>query len=295
MTEAEFPIGERPIAGPWRTAVEYLLIVAGAGLVALSLTMFLLPNNVVAGGVTGLAVIAELSLKIPLGAALLVFNVPLLVLQWRLLGGPAVFARTLVGVLALAVLTEVLRPMVEPVTDDRLLIICYGGGLSGLGLAMVFHGRGTTGGADILARLCNRYLGWSIGRTLLGFNVVIYGLAAQLYGPEPAMVALLMAYVLARVLDTVLHGLASSRAVMIVTDKPNDVREAVIKVMARGLTILPAIGGHTGRKKSLLYVVVPRGDIQRLKLRVMDKDPTAFITVLTPREAVGGFHLAKPQ
>lgn len=286
---------KRTIVGPVRVVFEYLLIVLGALLNSLAINIFLLPNDVVAGGVTGLAVIAELSLEIPFGVALLVLNLPLLVIQWRLLGGMGPFLRTLVGIVSLAVLTHVLQPYLPEVTQDRLLVICYGGGLGGLGLALVFLGRGTTGGADILARLCHRWIGWSFGRTLLVINAVVYSLAGLLYGPEPAMVALLLSFVMGRALDTVLHGVSSSRAVLIVTEHPNDVCEGVIRVMGRGLTMLPATGGYTGRKKTLLYVVVPRADIQQLKLRVLDRDPAAFITVLTPRESVGGFHLAPSQ
>ncbi|MDD5719486.1 MAG: YitT family protein, partial [Candidatus Krumholzibacteria bacterium] len=248
----------------------------------------------VAGGLTGLAVIARLALGVPFSVALLALNVPLLIMQWRLLGGFRSIVRTMTGVTVLAVMTEVLQPLLPAVTEDRLLIITYGGVLAGLGLAMVFQGRGTTGGADILARLFNRYRGWRIGRTMLGLNVIVYTLAGLLFGPEPAMVALLLSYVMSRTLDAVLHGLASSRVVMIVTAEPGKVRQAVVHIMGRGLTLIPATGGHSGRRKGLLYAVIPRADIQRLKLRVLDSDPEAFITVMTPREAVGGFNL-KPQ
>jgi uncharacterized membrane-anchored protein YitT (DUF2179 family) len=284
-----------PLRSRGRTILDYVLIITGAGLNAVALEVFLIPNEVVAGGVTGLAVIAQVSLGVPVGVGLLVLNLPLLLLQWFKLGGARVFLRTVVGVGALALLAEILGPQLPVVTHDRLLVICYGGGLSGLGLALVFQGRGTTGGADILARLVQRTLGWSVGRTMLAINVLVYGAAGLLYGAEPAMVALLLSFIMARVLDTVLHGISSSRVVLIVTERPNDVREAVVKVLGRGLTVIPATGGHTGRKKTVLYAVVPRADIQRLKLRALDRDPAAFLTVLTPRESVGGFHLAQPQ
>lgn len=295
MSSGEAQPSSTPIGGRWRTFFDFLLITVGATLNAVALVVFLLPNDVVAGGITGLAVIGRLALGIPFSLALLALNLPLLFLQWRLLGGFHSILRTLVGVLVLAVMTEILQPLLPTVTEDRLLIITYGGGLAGLGLAMVFHGRGTTGGADILARIFSQYRGWRIGRTMLGLNAVVYCLAGVLFGPEPAMVALLMSYVMSRTLDAVLHGLASSRVVMIVTGEPGKVRDSVVQIMGRGLTMIPATGGHSGRRKGLLYAVIPRADIQRLKLRVLDSDPSAFITVLTPREAVGGFYLAPPR
>jgi len=202
--------------------------------------------------------------------------------------------RTIVGLLSLAFFTQVLGPYLPEVTQDRLLIITYGGGPGGLGLALVFHGRGTTGGADILARLGHHWFGWSFGRTLLLTNALVYGVAALLYGAEPAMVALLLSFVLARTLDAVLHGISSSPVVLIVTERPNEVREGVVRILGRGLTMIPGVGGYTGRKKTMIYAVVARSDIQRLKLRVLDGDPAAFITVLSPRESVGGFQLPSP-
>ncbi len=291
------PTGEPLIAlrSRLRNVLDYLLILVGAAITAVALVVFLVPNEVVAAGLTGVAVILEVSVGVPLGLGLVLLNIPLLALQWFKLGGASAFVRTLVGVAAVAVFSEVLGPMLPAVTDDRLLVISYGGGLSGLGLALVFQGRGTTGGSDILARLCNRYLGWSVGRTMLGMNTIVYGAAGLLYGAEPAMVALLLSFVMARVLDAVLHGVTSSRVVMIVTEQPQTVREAVVRLLGRGLTMLPAQGGHSGRRKTMLYAVVPRADIQRLKLRVLDRDPHAFITIMTTREAMGGFHLTQPK
>jgi uncharacterized membrane-anchored protein YitT (DUF2179 family) len=281
--------------GRLRGVFEYALIIVGAGLQALAFDTLMLPNQVVAGGVTGIAVIADLTLRVPFGTALVVINLPLLWLQWRYLGGPRQVLRSVVGVVSLALFTDLLAPWLPVLTHDRLLIVAYGGVLGGLGLAMVFHGRGTTGGTDILGRLCYRRFGWSFGRTMLAVNGLVYGLAAALYGPEPAMLALLLSYVMSHTLDAALHGLSSSRAVWIVSENPNDVRDAVTRDLGRGLTLIPAEGGHSGRQKTMFYVVVPRADIQRLKRRVAERDPTAFVTVLTPRESMGGFHLAPPQ
>lgn len=278
-----------------RTILEYSFILTGALLNAVAIDMFLIPNEIVAGGVTGLALVGDLALGVPFSVALVTLNLPLILLQWRYLGGPRIVIRTLVGVFALAAFTELLAPVLPVVTQDRLLTVAYGGFLGGLGLALVFQGRGTTGGADILARLCHSRFGWSLGRTMLGINVVVYGLAAVLFGPEPAMLALLVSYVLSNTLDAVMHGLSGSRAIWIVTEQPGDVREAIARIMGRGVTLVDAVGGHTGVAKTMLYAVVPRADVQRLKLRVLDADPEAFISILATSEAVGGFHLSRPQ
>lgn len=277
-----------------REAVDYLLIIVGATISAVAVDALLIPNEIVAGGLAGLAVIAQISLGLPFGVVFAVLNLPLVVIQWRLLGGTRAVVRTIVGVSVYSLATYLLAPVLPVITEDRLLTIAYGGFLSGVGLALVFRGRGTTGGTDIIGRLLHHYQGWSLGQTALAFNVIVYGLAALLYGPEPAMVALLTSYVLAQTLDGALHGMTASRVVWVVTDRPTIVTEVITRHLGRGVTALRAEGGHSGRRKSMLYVVVPRSDTQRLKLRVLERDPDAFITVLTPRESVGGFHLATP-
>ncbi len=284
-----------PMSGWPRTLLDILLIIVGAGLNALALNTLLLPNEIVAGGVTGLAVIADLRLSIPISVGLLILNLPLVFLQWRFLGGVGSVLRTILGVVTLALLTEGTRGWLGPVTHDRLLTVVYGGVLGGVGLALVFLGRGTTGGGDILGRLCFQFFGWSIGRTMLAVNTLVYGLAAWLFGLEPAMLALLLSYVMSHTLDTVLHGVSSSRVVWVVTRHPQDVTESITMNLGRGVTSLRAQGGLSGQDMGFLYLVVPRSGIQRLKRRVLLTDPDAFITVMSPRESVGGFQSTSPQ
>ncbi|MFO7653057.1 MAG: YitT family protein [Candidatus Krumholzibacteriia bacterium] len=272
-----------------RNLIEYLEIVAGALISAAALGMFLIPNQVVAGGVTGLSIILEFITPLTVGTALLLLNLPILWLGWRYAGGRRFFLRTLVGLVTLAAGTDLLRPLLPVPTTDRLLIIVYGGLMSGLGLALVFMGRGTTGGADVLARLANQWFGVSVGRALLALNVVIYSVAGLLFGPEPAMVALLLSYVMARTMDAVLHGISATRAAFIVTDRPDEVRDIILGKLGRGATILPAEGGFAQVRRSVLFVVVARADVQRLKRRIGEADAEAFVTILVPSEVQGGY------
>jgi len=283
-----------PTQPRWRVFADILLIVLGAALQAVALNTLLIPNQIVAGGITGLATIGEIQFGIPLSVALLVMNVPLVYLQWRFLGGVGSVLRTILGVVALALVTQYTRGLVEPVTHDRLLTVVYGGLFSGVGLAMVFMGRGTTGGGDILSRLVFQFYGWSVGRTMLAVNVVVYGLAAALFGLEPAMLALLLSYVMSHTLDAVMHGMTSNRVVWVVTRHPHDVTEGIVQNLGRGVTSMQAQGGLSRQDMGFLYMVVPRSGLQRLKRRVLLEDPDAFITVMSPRESVGGFQSMTP-
>ena len=280
---------------PWyRMGLDILLITAGAGLNALAVNALLVPNEIVAGGFLGLAVLGEVWLNIPVSWFLLVVNAPLIFLQWRFLGGAGSVLRTILGVVALSALTALTRDWTGSVTDDRLLVVVYGGVLGGVGLAMVFLGRGTTGGGDILVRLCFRFFGWGFGRTMLVVNALVYTLAGILFGLEPAMLALLMSYVMSHTLDAVLHGMSSGRVTLIVSRYPDEITDRVSRELGRGVTKMRGQGGHSGAEVGFLYIVVPRSGLQRLKRTVLNTDPDAFITILSPRESVGGFQSTVP-
>jgi uncharacterized membrane-anchored protein YitT (DUF2179 family) len=149
---------------------DYALLVVGALLVAAGTNLFLVPNRVVSGGVTGIAIILHYLISTPVGLVVLGFNVPLLWLGYRHVGGMRFFVRTLVAVVVMAVAIDLTAPLLSPPTTDRLLVICYGGLLDGLGMGLVFRGRGTTGGTDVLARLAHRHLGVGVGQALLAMN-----------------------------------------------------------------------------------------------------------------------------
>jgi uncharacterized membrane-anchored protein YitT (DUF2179 family) len=272
-----------------RVVADYALIVLGASLNAAAIDLFLVPNDIVAGGVTGLAIILHHLVRVPVGLAILVLNLPILWLGWRHMGGLGFFTRTVTGAVVLGLGTDLLAPFLPALTHDRLLIVFYGGIMAGTGLAMVFRGRGTTGGADVLGRLANRWWGFDIGRSMLAVNVLVYGLAAGIFGPEPAMLALLLSFITTRTLDTVLHGLTSTRSAFIVCRDPERVRDSILANLHRGVTLLEGRGGYTGERRTVLYVVVARSEAQRLKHRVLEIDPDAFVAFYTPQEVTGGF------
>ncbi|MGD1149252.1 MAG: YitT family protein [Thermoanaerobaculaceae bacterium] len=268
-------------------AFDYALIVAGSLLVAAGTNLFFVPNNVVSGGVTGLSIIAHRLFRTPVGMVVLLLNLPLLWLGWRFAGGIRFFVRTVVSVLVLSIAIDLTAPFLVPPTHDRLLVICYGGLIDGLGMGLVFRGRGTTGGTDILARLAHRYLGVGIGQALLAMNVAIFAGAAFLFGAEAVMVALALAFVSARVLDVVQTGFSAARAALIISKKPDEVREAVLGTLGRGVTLLHGQGGYTGEERPVLYVVVMPHEVGRLKRLVAHVDRAAFVAITPAQEVLG--------
>jgi uncharacterized membrane-anchored protein YitT (DUF2179 family) len=237
--------------------------------------------------VTGIAIIAHHVLKTPVGAVVLGLNIPLLWIGWRYGGGMRFFIRTAVSVVVMAAAIDLLAPVLHPPTSDRLLVICYGGLLDGLGMGLVFRGRGSTGGTDVLARLAHRYLGVGIGQALLAMNVLIFGAAAFVFGAEAVMVALALAFVSARVLDLVQEGFAAARSALIISTDPERVKAVVLERLGRGVTVLQGQGGYTGEVRPVLYVVVAAHEAARLKRLVAEADAEAFVAITPAQEVLG--------
>lgn len=273
--------------GRWGVAFDYAQIVAGSLLVAAGTNLFFVPNNVVSGGVTGLSIIAHHFFRTPVGLVVLLLNLPLLWLGWRFAGGIRFFIRTVVSVMVLAAGIDLMAPFLVAPTHDRLLVICYGGLVDGLGMGLVFRGRGTTGGTDILARLAHRYLGIGIGQALLAMNVAIFGGAAFVFGAESVMVALALAFVSARVLDVVQSGFSAARSALIISEDCEAVRDAILHKLGRGVTVLQGQGGFTGERRPVLYVVVSPHEVGRLKRLVAQVDRSAFVAITPAQEVLG--------
>jgi uncharacterized membrane-anchored protein YitT (DUF2179 family) len=271
----------------WRVVADYLQIVIGSLIVAVGTNLFFVPNKVVSGGVTGIGIICHYTLGWPVGLVVLALNLPLLVVGWRWAGGARFAARTMVAVAVLSAGIDLTAPFLSAPTHDRLLVICYGGLLDGLGMGLVFRGRGTTGGTDVLAKLAHRFLGVGLGQTLLATNVVIFSAAAFLFGAEAVMVALALTFVSAKTLDTVQAGFAASRQAIIISNHPKAVRDAIFTNLRRGVTVLEARGGMSGERRPLLYVVVAAHEVGRLKLRVAEADPDAFVAISSAQEVLG--------
>jgi uncharacterized membrane-anchored protein YitT (DUF2179 family) len=267
--------------------LDYAQIVVGSLMVAAGTNLFFVPNNVVSGGVTGISIIAHHLVDTPVGMLVLLLNLPLLWLGWRFAGGMKFFIRTAVTVVVLSLAIDLSAPFLVPPTHDRLLVICYGGLMDGLGMGLVFRGRGTTGGTDVLARLAHRLLGVGVGQALLAINVLIFAVAAFVFGAEAVMVALALAFVSARVLDVVQEGFSAARSALIISQDPDAVREAVLERLGRGVTMLQGQGGFTGEQRPVLYVVVASYEVGRLKRLVAQADPAAFVAITPAQEVLG--------
>jgi uncharacterized membrane-anchored protein YitT (DUF2179 family) len=289
-------LNDRRLARLLREAGDLCVIALGALLVALAADLFLIPNKVVSGGVTGIATILYYVAGAPVGLVVLALNIPLFIAGARWGGGLRPALRTIFAVVIMSVAIDVLAPHVPRITADPLLYTVYGGILDGLGLGLVLRYEGTTGGTDIVARLLKRRLGINFGTTLLVSNVLILGAAGFIFGPEPAMYAIILAGVSSKVIDLVQEGARSARSALIVSQRPDDVRQAILRDLERGVTILQGRGGYTQAERPVLLCAVQRNELSRLKRLIHQIDPAAFVIIGSVHEVLGeGFQDLGPR
>ena len=272
-----------------RAIVDYLLIILGALVQALSLRLFLIPSELVSGGISGLAQLINHYTSFPIGLMVLLGNIPLFILGWRFLGGPRFAVRTMLSIVAFSVFTDSLAFFlpVGGVTEDMVLNTLFGGLLLGIGLGIVYRGRGTSGGTDILGRILNRYTGMTISQAyMITDSLVVLG-AGFVFGWTKALYGLVLIYVSGIAAEVALQGTNVIRTAMIVTTRTEAITKQIMDELERGVTILSGKGGFTGEAREVIYCTVSRMEINRLKMLVHEIDPKAFMVIGQAQEALG--------
>ncbi|MCX7568660.1 YitT family protein [Tumebacillus sp. DT12] len=274
--------------------LSLLGIIAGAFLFTFGLNNFIIANKLAEGGFVGVSLLLLYQFDIPLGLSFLALNIPLFFIGWRRFGRQFI-VKTIVGVVAVSVASEVTQGWFQMGVQDRLLAGLYGGVFAGLGLGLIFRCGGTTGGVDIIARIVNHRFGWSMGRTIFAVDVIVITAIAFIVGIDNAMYSLVALFVAARVIDVVVEGVSNSKAMFIISTDPQAIADKIHTELERGTTLLKGIGGYTGQDKEVLYVVVSREEIARIQEMCREIDPTAFLVVNDVHDVLGeGFNpLAK--
>ena len=268
---------------------DYAFIALGALIQALSMRLFLIPGLMVSGGISGAAQIVNFYTHWPIGVMVLAGNLPLLLLGWRYLGGRRFALRTAAAVVLFSVFTDLLAFFLPQngITPDMVLDALYGGVLLGIGLGLVYRGRGTSGGSDILGRILNHYRGLAISQAYLitdGLVVLASGFA---FGWDKALYGLVVIYVSGLAAEMISEGNNLYRTVFMITYKPREITEEICSSLERGVTLLPGTGGYTGQSRTMLYCVLSRSEINLLKAIVVEIDPDAFMVIGQANEALG--------
>ncbi|MFH5187546.1 YitT family protein [Paenibacillus sp. TAB 01] len=278
---------QRPLG---RKVMEYVLLMIGSGLIALSFNLFLSPNQVASGGVSGISIIVQEVFGLEPALTQWALNIPLFILGTWVLGGQF-GVKTAVGSVLLPLLILLTRGL-PPLTDNLLLAGIYGGMLVGMGLGLVFRGRASTGGLDLAAQMIHRLTGLSLGLAVALLDGLVILTAGLVLSPEKAMYALIGLFVTSKTINVVQLGLSYSKVAFIISNEAERIRQAILVELDRGLTQLHATGGYTGEERLVLMAVVGQNEVTRLKELVKATDPEAFVILNDTNEVLGeGFKL----
>ena len=263
-----------------------LFLLIGSVLVAVGLEIFLVPNSIIDGGIIGISILTSHLTHVPIGVFTFLFNLPFLFIGYRQIG--RTFAvNTLVAIILMSVFTYLLHP-VMPLTVDPLLAAIFGGVILGIGVGTIIRHGGSLDGTEIVAILITRKSGFSVGEIVMFFNIFILGSAGFVFGWDHAMYSLIAYYIAFRMIDITIEGLDESKSVTIISENPEEISAAIQERLGRGVTHVFGKGGYTGEAKELLYVIVTRLEVAKLKDIVLEYDPGSFIAIEHVADVMGG-------
>jgi uncharacterized membrane-anchored protein YitT (DUF2179 family) len=271
-----------------------LFILLGSAIFSFGLVHFNMQNNLAEGGFTGITLLLYFVFGWSPSITNLLLNLPLFFLGWKLLGR-SVFIYTIIGTVGVSIFLGIFQKyqIDMPLYEDLFLAALFAGVFIGIGLGIIFRYGGTTGGVDIIARLAQKYFGWTMGRTMFMFDFGVITLSLITYlDYREAMYTLVVVFVGARVIDFMQEGAYAARGAMIISDKNEEIAAKIMKEMDRGVTSLKAVGSYTKAERDVLYCVVAKNEIVRLKTVINSVDPHAFVSVTVVHDVLGeGFTL----
>lgn len=261
----------------FKIASRIFFMTFGAVLASIALEIFLIPNNVIDGGVTGISIILNHLTKLPLGGFIFILNIPFLIIGYKQIGKTFTLS-TLYSVIILSIGVTFLHP-VESITKDILLASVFGGILLGIGVGLIIRNGGSLDGTEIVAIILDRTTSFSIGEIVMFFNLFILSSAGIVFGWDRAMYSLIAYFIAFKVIDTVVEGLDEAKSVYIISEKYEEITDALLARLGRGVTLLQGEGGFAGQSTKVIYVVVTRLEVAKLKLIVHGFDEDALMTV----------------
>ena len=264
---------------------SYAQILLGALVGGAAYPLFLTPNRIAPGGITGVAMILNHLFQWPVGTVSLALNVPLFIISYRAMGKIFAF-RSLVATVLFSLFIDILP--LKPLTMDPLLSTLYGGVLLGVGLGLIMRGGATTGGSDMIARMVHRRFQFiSVGSFLFAIDCAVVMAAGFLIGTTEALYALINIFLTAKVMDVVIVGFSANKACFVISSKWQEISERIMRDMDRGVTQLTARGAYTGTERPTLLCVISRSEIMAFKRILREEDENAFVIIVEAHEAIG--------
>ncbi|NLV85752.1 MAG: YitT family protein [Clostridiales bacterium] len=263
-------------------------ITIGAVVYGIGIQWFYVPVSLVTGGVTGIAMIANLLSGLPVGVGMLMLNIPIFIIAFRKYGFNFMLG-SLLGMFLTSVAVDVFSIFPISVTEEPLLAAIFGGLLTGLGIGLIYSANATSGGVDVIAKLFrDRYPYVNIGTFILildAFVVAAYALIFRRY--DNAMYTVIAVFLGAKVIDTVLYGSSQSKLCHIISERSDEIKAAIVGKLHRGVTLLKGVGAYSGQDKQVLLCVVKRQQIVEIKKIIRSIDSGAFVIVTDTRDVFG--------
>lgn len=268
-------------------------IMLGTAIYAFGLHYFVISNELMEGGITGIALLLNYIFHVPPSMTTLLINIPLFYLGWRVLGKETMY-NTVIGTLSLSFFLWVMEVLIHngwivPFRSehDYFLVTAYAGLTLGVGLGLVFRYGGTTGGSDIIVTIGQKWIGWSMGRVILAFDTLVIGSALFFIPKEKILYTFVVVFITTKVIDIIIEGAYAARAFTIITDHAEELVDAISEHMDRGATLIPAVGAYSRTHKHMVYCVVYRQEMKRLKDIARTIDPRSFIIITEVHDVVG--------
>ena len=264
-----------------KTLKEYGIITLGVILLAVSLEYFYYPNDIAAGGVSGLALVINKITGISQGMFMNIANVILFALAFWLIGG-SFGGRSIYAAFGLSITISLIESFLPTfaVTENMLLATIFG-------IALVFSQNSSTGGTAIVAKILNKYLHIEIGKSLLCADCVVVVCALLVFGVDKALFGLIGVFIMGILIDKIIEGFNSCKQLLIISEKSEEISQVIMKEIERGCTKIEGTGGYSKEPVTILYVVVNRRQFISLKKKIKEIDPRAFITVNDSKEVFG--------
>ena len=273
----------------FRIILDYFFILIGCALMGMSLVLFLSPNKIAAGGVSGLSVVINHLFNLPIGLTMLVFNIPLFLIGLKILG-KRFGIRTLFGMIAFSLFTDFFNNVLHlpAVTEDPLLASLYGGLLLGIGLGIVFKVNGSTGGSDIVAQIFSQKRLMTAGNTFILIDFLVISIAGFCFkGVEYALWGFIALYISSKVIDVIIAGLGYAKASLIISDKSEEIKDLIFDKMNRGVTFLKSEGAYSRKGRDVILCIVSRREVSKLSEIVKSTDPDAFVIIQEVHQVLG--------
>ncbi|MFS9008825.1 YitT family protein [Streptococcus infantis] len=281
-----------------RHTKSILTIIFGAAIYAFGLTYFVVPHHLFEGGATGITLITYYLFNIPISVMNLIINIPLFILAWKIFGAKTLYS-SLLGTISLSIWLAIFDkiPLNFNLEGDLVIVALVAGVLLGLGLGIIFNAGGTTGGTDIVARILNKYTNISVGKLLFALDFLILMLILIIFQDLRLVTyTLLFDFIVSRVIDLIGEGGYAGKGFMIITQKPMEVADKINEELGRGITFISGQGYYSQKDLKIIYCIVARNEMIKMKELIHTIDPKAFITITEAHEILGeGFTFVKEE